>query len=184
MSNFLAGKIKKSSGFRLILAYSSRIRIKLSTNRRSERIETTSPATYVCAAAESTCFAPFTSVVSSVQDAVRFASARFDASNSTGSVTNENKTEIPKNTQPPITKYEPMLVYDSAERITPMMISGNSMPDIKFETCARALRTFKNLYPCACWIAWPASCAATPSAAIDVESYTLSESASVLSVGL
>ena len=82
----------------------------LKINLKNDKTETTRLATYVWAAADKTCFAPFASVGESTQEEVRHASARFEASNSTGSVTSEIITDMPKNTQPPITKMLPMLV--------------------------------------------------------------------------
>ena len=82
----------------------------LKINLKNESTDTTRLATYVCAAADKTCFAPFASVGDKTQEEVRQASARFDALNSTGSVTSEIITDTPKNTQPPITKMLPMLV--------------------------------------------------------------------------
>ena len=117
----------------------------LKINLKNERIDTTRLATYVCAAADKTCLAPFVSVSDNTQDDVRQASARFEALNSTGSVTSETITDTPKNTQPPITKILPMLVYASADKIMPIIISGNSIFDIKLETLMRPLLNFKNL---------------------------------------
>ena len=117
----------------------------LKINLKNERTDTTRLATYVCAAADKTCFAPFVSVSDRTQEEVSFAKARFEALNSTGSVTSEIITEIPKNTQPPITNILPMLVYASADKIMPIIISGKSILDIKFENLIRPLLTFKNL---------------------------------------
>ena len=117
----------------------------LKINLKNERIDITRLATYVCAAADKTCLAPFVSVSDNTQDDVRQASARFEALNSTGSVTSEIITDTPKNTQPPITKILPMLVYASADKIMPIIISGNSIFDIKLETLMRPLLNFKNL---------------------------------------
>ena len=54
----------------------------LKINLKNERTDTTRLATYVCAAADKTCFAPFVSVSDRTQEEVSFAKARFEALNS------------------------------------------------------------------------------------------------------
>lgn len=57
----------------------------------------------------------------------------------------------------------------------PRIINGHAIELPKFATGTRLLLNFSGTYPVACCTACPHSCAATPSAATDVELYVASE---------
>ena len=113
------------------------------------------------AAAFSTARAPPISSCASSPCCSSATSARLDASNSTGSVTSWNSTTA-------LNRTRPIVVSPVAPRIRPRKTGKIQIDWPNVATGTSVWRIFIGKYPRASWIAWPASCAATPSAASDV----------------
>lgn len=81
-------------------------------------------------------------------------------------------------------KIMPIFTRISMPRMNPSNASGIAAEEEILTIGKIALLIPKGAYFDACWIAWPVSWAATPSAATEVLSYTVSDKFTVLFEGL